>query len=409
MAAVDLTRFDAVCIHYSIRLPFDGIPTPVVRALQDFKGLKFLFIQDEYDYTHRAWYWIKQVGFQLVFTVVPQAGITKIYPPEEFPNTRFVTNLTGYVPSDHPEATAVIAPSQRPLVIGYRGRPLPPRYGALGFEKVTIGKMVREYCRQRGIASDIAWTEDERIYGPAWVDFVRSCRAMLGSESGSNVFDWDGRLQATLDAFAEEHPHATDIEIYEQLVKPLELEGVMNQVSPRIFEAISARTVLVLFEGEYSGVVLPGVHFIPLKKDGSNLDEVFEKLADSDYVDSMADRAYQHVIGCGQFSYPTFVAMVDGEVDRAYRALKTQENMGPSTRLQTRSMEKLPMPLTVYPLRASRNSSQPHSMASLKWDAGVLKICVPLGSMWSRVPAPVRLAFGPVARRVKRTLVSKGQ
>lgn len=404
-AAVDMSRFDAVCVHYSVRLPFDEFSPVISQALQTYNGTKFLFIQDEYDHTHRAWHWIKLLGFHLVFTVVPEAGIKRIYPPAEFPVTRFVTNLTGYVPPALPEAASVIPPSQRSLVIGYRGRPLPLRYGGLGFEKVAIGKMVREYCDQRGITSDIAWTEDARIYGPAWIEFMRSCRAMLGSESGSNAFDWDGGLQSRLDAFAARHPHATDIEIYEQVVKPVELDGVMNQVSPRIFEAIAARTVLVLFEGEYSGVVQPDLHFIPLKKDGSNLDDVFRKLEDSAYVDSMAERAYQHVIGGGQFSYSAFVAMVDDEVERAYRDLKANGQI----KGQPGSVESAPVSITAYPIRASVSNTKPRLLPSLEWDVGILKICVPLVLMWSRVPEPVRVALGPMARFAKRTLVSRGQ
>ena len=408
-ATVDLSRFDAVCVHYSVRLPFDGLSPVVAHAVQTFGGMKFLFIQDEYDHTHRAWHWIKFLGIHLVFTVVPEAGIQKIYPPDEFPITRFVGNLTGYVPPAIAEATTVIPPSQRSLVIGYRGRPLPHRYGALGFEKVAIGKMVREYCDQRGITRDITWTENARIYGPAWIDFMRSCRATLGSESGSNVFDWDGSLRTRIDAFAKGHPHATAAEIYEQIVKPVELDGVMNQISPRIFEAIAARTVLVLFEGAYSGVVQPDVHFIPLKKDGSNLDEVFRKLQDSDYVDSMAERAYQHVIGGGEFSYPAFVAMVDREVERSYQALKASGQLESAVRALPRVAEGPNVPITVHPIRGSLRSVKPRLLPSLEWSTGVLKICVPVILMWSHVPEPVRKALSPMAEFVKRALVSKGQ
>ncbi len=78
--------------------------------------------------------------------------------------------------------------------MGCRGRNLPLEYGRLGQEKVLIGKLVRTYCKSNGLYCDIEWTEENRIYGPIWYDFMASCRSMLGSESGSNVFDWDGTL-----------------------------------------------------------------------------------------------------------------------------------------------------------------------------------------------------------------------
>ena len=105
--------------------------------------MKFLFIQDEYDHTHRAWHWIKELGIQVVFTTVPPKSIEKIYPTNHFPDTRFVNVLTGYVSEDPVLAGAIIPPSQRSLIIGYRGRALPIHYGLLGQEKAQIGKMVK--------------------------------------------------------------------------------------------------------------------------------------------------------------------------------------------------------------------------------------------------------------------------
>lgn len=316
---VDLSRFDAVGIHFSIRLPYDQISPSTARALQSFRGLKFLFIQDEYDHTKRAWHWINALGIQLVFTVVPNEGIERIYPASEFRGTRFINTLTGYVPDELRFSDVVSAPSCRSLMVGYRGRPLPIRYGRLGVEKVEIGKMVKAFCDESGISNDIAWTEESRIYGSGWYEFMVSCRSMLGSESGSNVFDWDGSLVRRIADFRRAHPDASDSRVYASFIESVEIDGIMNQISPRVFEAIAARTVLVLFEGRYSGVVEPGIHFIPLRKDGSNLAEVIESLKDGDYVDAMADRAYRDVIESGKYSYASFVNRVDDEIAESVR------------------------------------------------------------------------------------------
>lgn len=318
---ISLQNFDAVGIHFTIRLPFDQVSPSVSEALENYGGLKFLFIQDEYDYPKRAWYWIKKLDMRLVFTVVPEAGISTVYPKAEFPQTHFVTNLTGYVPEKLPSTHLLPPPSERSLMVGYRGRPLPIRYGQLGFEKVAIGEMVKSYCDQVGVENDIAWSEDERIYGPKWYDFVVSCRSMLGSESGSNVFDWEGTLSQEVEQCRNENPGTSDENIYQQIIRPREIDGLMNQLSPRIFEAIASRTVLVLFEGEYSGVIRPWEHFIPLRKDGSNLQEVVQLLRDDSYLDAMAERAWLDIIRSGNYSYKSFVGMVDKELDRAFTEL----------------------------------------------------------------------------------------
>lgn len=317
---VDLSRFDAVVIHYCLRLPFDQVSESAAQRLADYPGLKVLFIQDEYDHTYRAWSWIRRLGIGLVFTVVPADHIGKVYPAPEFPGVRFVSNLTGYVPEALVTGKLVAPPSTRRLLVGYRGRPLPMRYGRLGQEKVEIGRMVKAYCDERGLPCDVAWSEEARIYGPRWYEFMVSCRGMLGSESGSNVFDWEGDLTSQAVAYRAENPQASDQQVYEHVVAPREMPGVMNQISPRVFEAISFRTVLVLFEGRYSGVIEPWEHYIPLAKDGANLDEVFARLADEAFVDAMAERAWQHVIGSGHYGYPQFVQMADHEIESDVRA-----------------------------------------------------------------------------------------
>ena len=341
---VNFNLFDAIIIHYSIRLPFDQIPERYIYDFQKFNGIKAVFIQDEYDYTKRAWHWIKELDISLVFTVVPQDNVQKIYAREEFPGVTFVSVLTGYIPSDI-STHIKTPPSERSLVVGYRGRSLPIRYGKLGQEKVKIGSLVRTYCKAENIPCDIEWTEEKRIYNEGWRDFVVSCRAMLGSESGSNVFCWDGDLSRKIDTYKSSHPKVDDEEIYSKIVSPLEIDGIMNQISPRAFESIAYRTVLVLFEGVYSGILKPWEHFIPLKKDGSNLDVVFCLLGDNDFVDSMADRAYKEIIMSGEYSYVQFVKTIDEELEKLF--LTTPNNELNSNKKIT----NLPLEITKLPIR----------------------------------------------------------
>jgi len=313
---LELRLFDAIVVHYSVRLVYDQLNDKAQAKLSAYPRLKVLFIQDEYDHTNTAREVIKRVGFHLVFTVVPTHFIHVVYPPEQFPGVRFVNNLTGYAPVELlSQAGDYTPPSNRQCIIAYRGRPLPLRYGKLGQEKVFIGKNVKQYCERNRIAHDIAWDEAARVYGSAWYRFIASSKAMLGSESGSNVFDWDGRLEARINDYKRRHPRASDEEVYQAVVEPCEIDGAMNQISPRIFEMAAARTVMVLFEGEYSGIITPNVHYIPLNKGFSNMDDIFVFLRDAMAVDQMANRAFEDLISSGKYAYQKFVSMVDQEME----------------------------------------------------------------------------------------------
>jgi hypothetical protein len=392
---LDLKNFDAIGIHFSIRMPFDQLSTSAEKAIKAFGGLKFLFIQDEYDFPQRTWYWIRNLEINLVFTVVPEAGIETIYPKAEFPNTRFVTNLTGYVPENLPQAQ-LPPPSERTLIVGYRGRPLPIRYGQLGIEKIAIGQIVKTYCDEHGVRNDIAWSEESRIYGPKWYDFVVSCRSMLGSESGSNVFDWDGTLNHVIERYRSDNPGVLDDDVYKDVIRPKEIDGLINQISPRIFEAIASRTVLVLFEGEYSGVIRAGEHFIPLSKDGSNIVDVIELLKNDAYVDAMADRAWHEIILSGKYSYKSFVGMVDKEMEHSFSEL------GCRNKSFSKGVGHSLTPITTRPIRANPPQTFMNTIINTLHESQGSKDLARRSAiyLWGRLPHSVKIILKPWLKRL---------
>ena len=242
---------------------------------------------------------------------MPKKYINYVYPEEKFGSIEFVYNLTGYVPFNIKNFEEIKSIREREFIIGYRGRELPYWYGSLGYEKFIIGKKMHEICSSRNIKVNIEWESDKRIYGDGWFKFIENCRAVLGTESGSNVFDFYGEIEKEINKMVEEDPNIEFNEIYEKLIKEKEKNVKMNQISPKIFEAISLKTVLILFEGEYSGVIKPNIHYIPLKKDFSNVDEILKKLEDIEYLKNITERAYKDVIESGNYSYKKFVSKFD--------------------------------------------------------------------------------------------------
>ncbi|KCV61283.1 glycosyltransferase, group 1 family protein [Bordetella bronchiseptica 99-R-0433] len=315
-ACVELSAFDAVMVHYSTRLSIrEHLDEGLARSLEKYAGLKVLFIQDEYESTEIARSWMDRLKFDIVYTCVPAEYVDAVYPAYRFPATEFLPTLTGYVP-EQPGLELFGRPlSERKLAIAYRGRALDPIYGELGQEKYRIGVEMKVLATLRGVPVDIEVDDSKRIYGNAWYEFLGSARATLGTESGANVFDYDGSLRKEIARLKEENPKITFREISERVLAGHEGLVRMNQISPKIFEAIRMRTALILFEGDYSGVVRPDEHYIPLKKDFSNIDEVLEKLADDAYLQAMTDRAHRDVVESQRYSYRQFVEGVDHDLE----------------------------------------------------------------------------------------------
>jgi hypothetical protein len=379
-----LDAFDAIVVHYSVRFPFE-VHEEMARVIASFHGVKAAFLQDEYDGTNRAKYWLQRTGVDIVFTVVPEPMISRIYTPEEFPRTIFCNVFTGYVPENLPSHFENLTPThERPLIIGYRGRVLPIQYGALGREKFVIAEYVKKYCTEKGITHDIECSDESRIYGDKWYRFIASCKAMLGTESGSNVFDWKGTLAQDIAAFRKMNRSASVERVYEAVVQPLELPGAMNQISPRIFEMAAARTVMVLFEGAYSGVIQPNVHFIPLRKDFSNLPDVFERLNDDAFVSNLTESAYAHVVSSGCYSYAAFVRKVDAALSGLLTARDTAVTRGGwdmASYADLRRPIAAPPPVYLTPFRRT--------------------VCGLSIKVWASIPLPLRDFVRPVARRVR--------
>ncbi|HRJ70659.1 MAG TPA: hypothetical protein PLS03_00460 [Terrimicrobiaceae bacterium] len=303
-----IAGYDWVICHYSVRLPSD-VFAPFLDEMAAFPGKKALFIQDEYDHVEQTREWMDRIGFDVVFTCVPEAEIEKVYPSQRLPDTRFVSVLTGYVPEWAEAKNSWLPHSQREFDVGYRGRQLPWRYGRLGQMKYEIG---REFeTRNHGVfRTSISSSENDRIYGDAWPKFLENCRFTLGSESGCNVFDWDGTLAEIDRHFIATHPQATFTDYEAQVIGAREKEVRMNQISPRIFEAIGTKTALLLHKGSYSGVLVPYTHFWPLEHDFSNWDETVAFIKDNDAVSAMVERAYADIVQSRKWNYQTFIESI---------------------------------------------------------------------------------------------------
>ena len=313
---VELSEFDAVWLNYCCRLCFPGyVGADVREALRTYRGLKLMSVQDEYDRTETLRQGIEELGFDVVFTCVPQSSLSHVYPRERFPHTEFITVLTGYVPEHLESKSGTTLLERRPIVIGYRGRDIGARYGELGFWKSEIGRRMKAICLERGIRCDIEVTEQSRIHGESWYAFVESCRTMLGSESGSNVFDFDGSIERQYETLKREKP-GLSYEEFQPYVAEHDEDIGMGQISPRVFEAAALRTPMILLTGRYSGLIQPGEHYVELRKDFSNMQDVLRQVEDIPALGAMADRAYRHLIASGAYSYRRFIELVDGVIER---------------------------------------------------------------------------------------------
>jgi hypothetical protein len=310
---LDLREFDAVVLHYSIVVTHDGYLHPELRRrLSAYDGPKLAFLQDEYRAVDDTAASLRSLGVSMLFTVAPPPVAERLY-SARLRGVTIVPTLTGFVP-ERLASRPTAALEARPFDVGYRSRPVPYWLGRLGQEKVWIAKRFLEHARAAGLRCDIRWNESDRIYGEAWNDFVASCRATLGTGSGASIVDFDGSLERQVDEYLGSHPGADFEDVHAALLAPFEGNLIIDVVSPRVFEAAALRTALVLFPGSYSGVVEPWTHYIPLRRDFANVDEVVERLRDTSFLRDLVERTYADLVASRRYSYERFIEEFDQQV-----------------------------------------------------------------------------------------------
>lgn len=304
---LDLEWFDAMVLHYSLAIAIDESLSPVARyRIRHFRGLKAVFLQDEYRWVECTLDALDYMRVQILFSCLPEGELARVYSSRRLPHLQCRERvLTGYVPE---RLLGLRTPdyAYRPVDVGYRARRLSAVCGTLGREKHLIAEKFEPAARAAGLTVDISCAEHDRLYGEAWIGFVQSCKAMLGTESGASVMDYSGLLAGTVAAHEAREPDTPFERLRELYFPSVDGEIRMNQISPRCFESAALRTLMVLYEGEYSGILVPWRHYVPLRKDHGNQDEVIAAVRDHALWVEITELAYREVAANPAWSYAAF-------------------------------------------------------------------------------------------------------
>jgi hypothetical protein len=316
-AALRQVSFDAIVLHYSLfgmteyRLDDDFLD-----YLRMTDAYKVVFFQDEYVGAQKRFRFLNEFGIDCLYTCLEPEQFDAVYGRyTSVPTLR--PTLTGYVGDDLLAAAGRFGKpdADRSVDVGYRGRPLPAYLGRGAQEKELIGRRFAQLAAGSGLRLDIKTAEADRLYGDAWYRFVANCRCVLGVESGASAFDMEGEVLAEYRELLGRgvRPTVDDLQTLRRW------DGVVDlrTISPRHFEAAAFRVCQVMFEGRYAGALEPMRHYIPLRKDFSNFDEVVGLLRDPSVRAELTENAYRDLIASGQYDYASFVAGVDDTLEAA--------------------------------------------------------------------------------------------
>jgi hypothetical protein len=309
---VDFSRFDVILIFWSSYLLAPEWTEGLRERIRKTAALKVLFLQDEYRDVRQFNHVMAELGIQLIFTCVAEKDHETFYPRSLIPSLEGRhTVLPGYVPS-YLEGLRGDRSWSRSVDLGYRSRAVPYYLGDLGQEKQTVAERFQEISLRRGFRSDISVREEDRLYGKDWLDFLRSSRCVLGSSSGASVIDFTGDIRKKCELFLAVRPNATYAEVKQRFFADVDWKIIIDTVSPRVFEAAALLCTLVHHEGGYGGVLRPEEHYICVRRDYSNIEDVIDRIKDDGFCRRLAENAHRDLVASGRYSYSTFARWFDG-------------------------------------------------------------------------------------------------
>lgn len=318
---LDLDDFDAVVLFP--RLAYDPVALAfldrgLATTLRDHCGVKVLMRQDEHHMTRFTEDFIIDNEFDMLLSCVPQDQVPIAYPRLADHGVAVHTMLTGYVSPDM-RTPPVARHADRTYDISYRAYRGAWAKGDLVYDKYRIGIDALEHLAGRGLHLDISLDDGDRLVGDAWRRRLHDTRAVLGTESGSNLFDFDGSAYRWSMAFEHQHRNSglDEPELYAMAREELHhLDGNVRyaQISPRHLEAAASGCMQLLFPGRYSDLFRAGEHYVELQPDFSNVDDVVAQLLDPDLHLEMTTRAFEEIVLDPALSIENALRRLDGLV-----------------------------------------------------------------------------------------------
>lgn len=341
-------------LHYSLfGMPHYLIGEPYLEYIAaQASSYKVAFFQDEHHNCRARFAFLNEHRIDHVYTLVDPAHWDATY--RRYTRVPHLTHtLTGYVSDDLERAARRFAKraTRRTIDVAYRGRELARYMGRGAQEKTEIAWKFLQRAHGGPLRLDIATREDQRLYGDDWYRFLGNARAVLGVEAGVSIFDLDDEVYRAYQRFAGSDPAFREEDL-ERVLERYEGNIPYRTLSPRHFEAAAFRCLQILYEGSYSGVLVAGEHYVTLKKDFSNYDEVMRVLGDERARAAVVSRAHADLIGSERYTYRRFMADFDARLEEA------SARLAPADRVATLRVAREQWALHRAEVRARRHAQR---------------------------------------------------
>jgi hypothetical protein len=292
----EIANYDLIVLLHSTNAD-SVLPLSTLESyFKNRKGKLLIFLGNEYCLMPEKINFINNVEADFVASQLPRDAANWLYADCHKSKILLVPhalNSSAYKPyKDH---------EQRKTDIGFIG----DRY-SLAIGDIERTELIEYFARKDfrpNINIDIRLGRKLRLSREKYVYFLNSIRGTIGAESGTYYLEKTDETQKKVEAFLSRYPRATFKEVHDRFFKEYSNPVDGKAISSRHFEPIGTRTCQILLEGRYNDILEPDVHYISLKRDYSNIDDVMERFRDKDLVRRITDEAYKYTMDCHTYEH----------------------------------------------------------------------------------------------------------
>lgn len=255
-------------------------------AFQDRSGKLVVFIGNEYNLMPDKIGFVRATEADFIASQLPVTSAQWLY--AEAHRSTVVAAPPGLNPALYRDLGR-----HRVTDIGFRGDLYDKMFALGDLERSGLLNYFAVHSQMLGLSHDIAF---ERYPRAQWCEFLNTCRGIVGAESGTYYLERDDRTRIEVSEYLASRPNASFAEVFDRFFRdhPGRVSG--KAISSRHFEPVGTKTCQILLHGHYNGLLVPDEHFISLKKDYSNIDDVVRRFKDPEYRTAMVDRTYKYVM-----------------------------------------------------------------------------------------------------------------
>jgi hypothetical protein len=272
-----LLKFDVIILLHSVDLGYPDLDYKLFSHILKYRSGKLVYFpRNEFKNFSPKRQFITKSQVDLVASQLPLKAAMYLY-----------GDLTDVVSLPHALNVEIYKPSlsynKRKISIGGRSIEYPNYLINNSRNRILI--FIKELKKIKpSIKINYSTNPEERFNRHGWSRFLGTCKFTVASEAGSSYLDKTDKLQKQIRKYIRNHPNA-DIEVLKRKFRSKIKNFPSGKcISSRHFEAAGTKTCQILFEGNYSGILKPDEHYISLKKDLSNLEEVLKKIEDTKSV-----------------------------------------------------------------------------------------------------------------------------